>query len=60
MISYLYLRLTFPDPHILLKAKTFVCVLKQICHSLLFSASGSIHDNISSLSITKNMQSLIS
>ena len=28
MISYLYLRLTFQDPHILLKAKTFVCVLK--------------------------------
>ena len=28
MISYFYLRLTFPEPHILLKAKTFVCVLK--------------------------------
>ena len=27
----------------------------KICHTRFFSASGSIHDNISSLSITKNL-----
>ena len=60
MSSYFYLRITFLNPHILLKAKTFECVLKYICHTeMLFSASGSIHDNISALSITKNMQYLI-
>ena len=60
MSSYFYLRITFPNPHILLKAKTLcVCVLK-ICHTPFFSASGSIQDNFPSLSITKNMQSLIS
>ena len=57
MSSCFYLKITFPNPHILLKAKT-LCF--KICHTLLFSASGSSHDNISSLSITKNMQSLIS
>ena len=52
MSSYFYLRIAFPNPHILLKTKT--CVFK-ICHTRFFSASGSIHDNISSLSITKNL-----
>ena len=52
--SYFYLRIIFPNKHILLKAKKFF-----ICHTVLLSSSGSIHDNISSLSITKNMQSLI-
>ena len=52
MSSYFYLRITFPNPHILLKAKT-LCVCCKICHTQLFSASGYIHDNISSLSITK-------
>ena len=59
MSSYFYLGITFPNPHVLLKAKT-LCVCFKICHNKRFSASGSIHDNISSLSITKNMQSLIS
>ena len=59
MSSYFYLGITFPNPHVLLKAKT-LCVCFKICHTQRFSASGSIHDNISSLSITKNMQSLIS
>ena len=59
MSSYFYLRITFPNPHVLLKAKT-LCVCFKIYHTHLFSASGSIHDNISSLSITKNMKSLIS
>ena len=58
MSSCFYLRITFPNPHILLKAKTLRLCFK-ICHTLLFSASGSTYDNISSLSITKNMQSLI-
>ena len=56
MSSYFYSRITFPNPHILLKAKT-LCVSLQF---VILSGSGSIHDNISSLSITKNMQSLIS
>ena len=50
MSSYFYLGITFPNPHLLLKAKRLcVCVLKFV----ILSASGSIHDNISSLSITK-------
>ena len=54
MSSYFYLGITFPNPHLLLKAKRLcVCVCFKICHTQLFSASGSIHDNISSLSITK-------
>ena len=40
-----YLRITFPNPHILLKAMT-LCVCFKICQTLLFSASGSKHDNI--------------
>ena len=59
MSSYFYSRITFPNPHILLKAKTLCVSLKFVILGF-FSASGSIHDNISSLSITKNMQSLIS
>ena len=49
----------FSKPTYFIKRKYIVCEFK-ICHTQLFIASGSIHDNISSLSITKNMQSLIS
>ena len=45
MSSYFYLRITFPNPHILLKAKTLCFFL--ICHTGVFIASGSTHDNIS-------------
>ena len=52
MSSCFKLRIKFLNPHILLIAKT-LCVCCIICHTLLFSASGSIHDNISSLPITE-------
>ena len=56
MSSYFYSRITFPNPHIFLKGKTLCVSLKFV----ILDFSGSIHDNISSLSNTKNMQSLIS
>ena len=53
MSSHFYLRITFPNPHILLKAKALcLCFSFKICHIMLFSASGSTDDNISLLSIT--------
>ena len=36
-----------------IKSQDIACVCFKICHTLHFSSSGSIHDNISSLSITK-------
>ena len=56
MSSYFYSRITFPNPHnYFIKSQDTVCEFK-ICHTRFFSASLSTRDNISSLSITKNMQ----
>ena len=59
MSSNFYLRITFPNPYILLKAKTLCVCFKFV---ILFSASGSTYDNISLhfYQSQKNMQSLIS
>ena len=46
----------FSKPTYFIKSQDIVCVCFKICHTRLFSASGSIHDNISSLTIIKNMQ----
>ena len=60
MSSYFYSRFTFPNPHIFLKGKTLCVSLKFVILDFSVLLVPYMGTYISSLSITKNMQSLIS